>query len=306
LALELSNAHRRVREAETKISAFTSQVVMLSAALETRDASLEAAQTRANDCEQQLLETRMKLASVSTKKFATCMTNLEKTSLQCSRYYTTLESELERLRNVESDLVAAKEEVATVKAVAAEKYARQAAALVEAREYNAMLTKEVGRLSALVFRACKGVSSVAATFAVASHRSRVEECEASQNTTSNRVLENQLAMDSAQELLSSLQRELDNWRTSVAFNSLTRAGNLSSLKTSVTDKTLEKYGIGNEMNEAVQESHCSTAVVQAELVDARERLIETQTKLKAAEVERSMLHRMLSVKTHVRMAAGGM
>ena len=45
--------------------------------------------------------------------------------------------------------------------------------------------------------------------------------------------------------------------------------------------------------------------MQAEIRDAHARLAETETRLSAAEVERTMLHRMLShVKT--RMIAGGM
>eukprot|EP00450_Noctiluca_scintillans_P008671 CAMPEP_0194505352 /NCGR_PEP_ID=MMETSP0253-20130528/31686_1 /TAXON_ID=2966 /ORGANISM="Noctiluca scintillans" /LENGTH=56 /DNA_ID=CAMNT_0039347887 /DNA_START=1 /DNA_END=167 /DNA_ORIENTATION=- len=55
---------------------------MLTAALETRDVSLEVAQTRANDCEQQLLETRTQLAIASSRNFVACMSSLEGATLQ--------------------------------------------------------------------------------------------------------------------------------------------------------------------------------------------------------------------------------
>jgi len=295
---KLRTAQRRACEAETKIAALTSQVAMLTAALETRDVSLEAAQTRANDCEHQLFETRAQLAIASSRNFVAFMSSLEGATMQRSRHSASLESEVERLRDVESDLVASKREVAEVKSVAAENEARQAAALNEARENNTMLTKEVDRLSASVFRACTSVSSVAGTLEVTTHRSDVEKREALQNTTSNRVLENQFAMDKAKGLLRSLEREMSNSRAPVAISS-------ARPPVSVPEKRIQQIATDHERTETDQESHASTAVLKAEIRDAHARLAETETRLSAAEVERTMLHRMLShVKT--RMIAGGM
>jgi len=295
---KLRFAQRRAWEAETKIAALTSQVAMITAALETRDVSLEAAQTRANDCEQQLLETRAQLAIASSRNFEACVSSLEGATLQRSRHSASLESEVERLRDVESDLVASKREVAEVKSVAAENEARQAAALKEAREYIKMMTEEVDRLSALVSRACTTVSIVAGTLEVTTHRSDVEKREALQNTTSNRVLENQFAMDKAKGLLRSLEREMSNSRAPVAISS-------ARPPVSVPEKRIQQIATDHERTETDQESHASTAVLKAEIRDAHARLAETETRLSAAEVERTMLHRMLShVKT--RMIAGGM